>query len=176
MFEGAKDYLEATFNAISALAAVGALCYAVIQVSATKRLARESDALQAHREYLSLCLEHPGLSSSLLFAKNQKIRSFDEIDTMLSPETEAYLWFLSIVLNTCEQILENVAAKGPWRRILHNQLRIHWPALEKMWPKWENAYGGRLRRLMAEVLALGPETDWTEYARTRQSVPDKISL
>ena len=161
-----KDCFEILFAGLSALAAIDAFRYAVIQVSASKRITRESNALQAHHDYPSLCLQHPELPSSLIFAKSQGVRSFDNIDTTLSKETEAYLWFLSILKNSCEHVVENVAAKGPWRRILCDLLRIHWPALKMTWPTWEKGHGENVRRLVAEVLVAGPEAGWTKYTKT----------
>ncbi|TBG96047.1 hypothetical protein [Rhizobium leguminosarum] len=63
------DHIEAISAAASAVAAFLAIAYAVHQVSESKRVSREATALQAHREYLALCVESPELSSSLMFAK-----------------------------------------------------------------------------------------------------------
>ncbi|WP_373414840.1 hypothetical protein [Ensifer aridi] len=155
--------LEAVSAAASALAAFLAILYAVYQVAESKRVSREATALQAHREYLALCVERPELSSSLMFAKNSGVKDFGEIEKTLSKESEAYLWFAAVLLGTCEQILENVSASGAWKRIIKGQLLMHWPLLKVMWPKWRGGYSSKLQKLVDQVLDSPPESDWTDF-------------
>ncbi|TBF36982.1 hypothetical protein ELG88_18015 [Rhizobium leguminosarum] len=143
-----------------------AVIYAIIQILEAKRAAREANALQSHREYLSLCLQHPELSSSLLFAKTNSITSFNDIRETLTRESESYLWLVSILLNNCEQVLESVKDDPAWRKVLREQLRIHLPSLDILWPYWGKGYGEKLNRLWAEVKETGPEKDWIDYVRS----------
>jgi hypothetical protein len=157
------SYMEAISAAASALAAFLALVYAVYQVSESKRVSREATALQAHREYLALCVERPELSSSLMFAKSNGLKDFSEIEKILSKESEAYLWFAAVLLGTCEQILENVSASGAWKRIIKGQLSMHWPLLEVMWHNWRGGYSSKLQKLVDQVLDNPPESDWIDF-------------
>ena len=159
-------FTEAVSASVSALATVAAFGYAIYQVWVTKQSSRELDAQQAYRDYLKLCVERPELSSSLVFAKSRGLKTFIGADMSLTPDTEAYLWFVTIVLSTCEAILDRVASRGPWRRALKSQIRHHQPVLEAHWDKWQKAYSERTRLLVASVLAEGPEEDWKAYMKS----------
>ncbi len=167
-------HIEAISAAASAVAAFLAIAYAVYQVSESKRVSREAAALQAHREYLAICVERPELTSSLMFAKSNGLTDFDKIETMMSKESEAYLWFAAVLLGTCEQILENVSASGPWKRIIKSQLIMHWPLLKVMWQKkWEEGYSPKLRKLVDKVVEGEPEQDWKDYVASAQTITER---
>jgi hypothetical protein len=154
---------QAVAAVFGVIVAILALRYAAKQIDEGKSTSRSVDARQAHRDYLHLCVDRPELSSSLMFAKKNGLVTFAGIDDNLSMESEAYLWLLSVLLNNCEQILEGLSSSGPWRKVLHNQLRIHYPAFEVLWPGWKNGYSNKLKSLMQEVLAAGPEQDWLDH-------------
>ncbi len=74
------NFLGSLGSILSGVAAVLALLYAAKQVKASRKMAREANALQSHREYLSLCVANRKLSSSLIFAKTHgALRSLDHI-------------------------------------------------------------------------------------------------
>lgn len=137
---------------VSAIVAGGALCYAVFQVRDSRQAGRELDARATHREYLSLCMQHPELSSSIMFAKKTNRSDFHGIAEELTPESESYLWFVSILLNNCEQILESIPEKEGWREILRSQLEYHRPVLLVKWKDWKNSYTPKTRKLVDEVI------------------------
>lgn len=162
------DVLGNVGSFFSAIFALAAIVYAVRQIRETKRASREANALQSHREFLSLCFQNPKYSSSLVFARNTKRTTFANITEDLELDTECYLWFVSILLNNCEQVLDSVRNDGAWRLVLSDQLRIHYPALDVLWPDWGDGYSKRLNRLWKEVKAIGPEADWEAYVRSKQ--------
>lgn len=67
-----------------------------------------------------------------------------------------------------EQILESVKNDRAWRKVLSDQLRIHYPALKVLWSDWGDGYGKKLNRLWKKVKVLGPEKDWEDYVRSKQ--------
>ncbi len=116
------------------------------------KLSREAAALAAYRKYLELCISNPGLATYYSFSKAFDGKSFKDIRKSRSEIVDSYEWFLSYLLNTCEEILENVSSKGEWRRALQNQLNYHATALEILWPKWRATYGCRMQRLGDSVI------------------------
>lgn len=156
-------------SAVAGGSAALALIFGFFQILEAKRVARETNALQSHREYLSMCLQHPELSSSLMFAMPRAITDFSEIKKMMTEESETYLWLLSILLNNCEQVLESVKDDEAWRKVLRDQLRIHYPALKALWDDWGEGYGEKLKLLWSEVDALGPEDDWKHHVERPNS-------
>ena len=89
--------------------ALVAAWYARSQITAGLQASRESSAMDAYRSYLALCIERPELSSSLLYLKKTGCGSFKGITKELSEDSERYLWFVSNLLNTGEQIVEQYA-------------------------------------------------------------------
>ncbi|KQS76425.1 hypothetical protein [Rhizobium sp. Leaf383] len=167
-----NDFLGSLGAVLSGVAAVLALLYAARQVKASRKMAQEANALQSHREYLSLCLVHPELSSSILFAKaHGDLRSFDHIEEEHSRESERYLWFLTILLNNCEQVLRSTPGSKAWRTVLKEQIRYHHPVIHKVWPKWEKGYTDAVAGLVREALADGPEEDWVKWVKIGTDAP-----
>lgn len=141
----------ATF--VAALIAFAALLAAAIQVRLAQKISRESGALQAYREYLRLCFDHPDFSSFNMFrAKHPDSERFLGTN-VLDEQSERYQWFLSILLNTVEEIVLNVSSKNEWRTALVTQLSYHGGALEVIWPALKGHYDQRLNNLVADGIA-----------------------
>ncbi|WP_132955328.1 hypothetical protein [Rhizobium sp. BK251] len=141
----------------TALIAGGALWFAWRQISENRKISRESGALGAYRDYLRLCFDFPQYSSAKMALREIGAEDFSGIECDLTKRSEKYLWFLSILLNTAEQILLDVEAEGEWRIVLKWQLHYHHPALQEIWPGSQFGYSGAMRKLVDEVLAEGPD-------------------
>ena len=128
--------------------AVVALAYARRQIDANSETARETTALTAYREYLRLCFDFPEYSSSHLAAEALKVQNWNGITEKLTPKSERYLWMITILLNTCEQVLAAEPEDPEWRSALRDQLSYHEAALQHVWPLWRAHYGGPLRELI----------------------------
>jgi hypothetical protein len=147
------DMLPNTAERIQTWLTAAALAFAYTQIRANRRLSRESSALTAYREYLKLCLEHPNLSSWTLFAREHEGIKPAAIKDVLNSESERYLWFLSILLETCEGMLNDVPDSDHWRLALANQLKYHRKALEVLWREWRETYSKPMQTFVDEVLA-----------------------
>jgi hypothetical protein len=158
--EGWAQVVGGFATAIAAAIALAAVILAFCQISINRRQAHETLAMEAYRALLQMCFEHPQYSSAELYAKDVKLcRNVQEINLgEESVESERYLWFLSILLNTCEEILESVAPDPAWEAVIGVQLSYHEYSLQILWPEWYKYYGDELQQrvnlLLAEALGL----------------------
>lgn len=138
----------------AAVIAFAALLAAAIQVRLGQKMSREAGALQAYREYLRLCFDHPDFSSFNMFcvrhANSVQFLGTDDLDE----QSERYQWFLSILLNTVEEIVLNVSSKNEWRTALLTQLSYHRGALERIWPGLQGHYDQRLAGLVEQSIKM----------------------
>lgn len=137
---------------VAVVVAMAAIVPAVMQISNGRRLTHEANALHAHREFLTLCFDNPEFSSTELFKKAFPNIVLAQIGSALVPASEKYLWFLSIMLNTCEQILNSVSSEGPWSKVVEAQISYHAEALKYVWPEWRSHYGIEIQDLVGTVL------------------------
>jgi hypothetical protein len=148
----AATVASAIVAAVATIVAAWALTYARRQLRENSRIAHETTALTAYREYLRLCFDQPELSSARLAENFVGVAGWDGVLTKLTPESERYLWMLTILLNTCELVLIAEPEDATWRAALADQVRYHDASLSAVWPEWRGHYDGRLQRLVEEVL------------------------
>jgi hypothetical protein len=138
--------------------ALGALLAAYFQIRANAKSQREAVALQAHRDYLRLCFDNPEFSSTHAFRVRFGDAPFRGSDgSYRSMEGERYQWFLSILLNTCEQVLLHLEKSEDWRETMRRQLTYHAHALEECWPRWKAMYGEELDILVQQAINSPPD-------------------
>lgn len=109
-------------NVVMALAAVGALVYAHLQIGEGRRAERRADANELWRETLRLGFDNPKLSDPTLNSA-----AFDYIDLTIdgSKETfQKYELFVDTILNASEEILD-VNPTQEWKTAVRIQLRQH---------------------------------------------------
>lgn len=109
-------------NVMMALAAVGALVYAHLQIGEGRRAERRADANELWRETLRLGFDNPKLSDPTLNSA-----AFDYINLTIdgSKETfQKYELFVDTILNASEEILD-VNPTQEWKTAVRIQLRQH---------------------------------------------------
>lgn len=129
------------------------------------KLSREAAALASYRRYLELAISYPKLATYSTFARSFQSDQFVDIRESKTEDADRYEWFLSYLLNTCEEILEHVSSRGGWLRALGNQLTYHAPALAVVWPRWRATYGRKMRRLVDQVVKEYLEREATSRAK-----------
>ncbi len=97
--------------AIGLIIASIAACLGYIQIRAGKETQREAVARQTYNEYLKLAIQYPNLA-----AGNQPTDPL---------EFESYEWFVSYMLNACEQILLFEPNSPEWQFCVRAQLDYH---------------------------------------------------
>ena len=55
---------------------------------------------------------------------------------------------VSILLNTCEQVLAAEPDDLIWRQTLRKQIFYHRPLLAEVWPTWSKDYGDAMHQLV----------------------------
>ncbi len=148
-----SDY--ATMSSISSaigtlLTAVG-LGYAALQIRWSKQASREAETLQAFRDYLDRCVQYPELSSWDMFRKHASEGVTGRVYDAHTFNSERYLWFVSILITTCDEILVNLSDAKAWQHTLETQLTYH-------------------RELLVET----PELNGDSYHEATQKLIEKI--
>jgi hypothetical protein len=140
--------------------------FALGQISAQARVAREVKAIEAWDGYLRLCVEKPELSSSATFFRTYS--RYPNVDyTQNSKEDEQYLWFVSALLNAGEQILLNAPEGREWKAAIKDQVGFHEPVLKQVWygrrkpepalDAWFPYYSKRMQQIVRNVV--GPSLE-----------------
>ena len=101
---------------VTGVVAVLALFGAVWQVRVGRRSQREATASALYADYLSHAMQNPRLASACIEVP-QKDNSTEEF--------ESYEWFVSLMLNACEQILDLTKGDKEWEATISAQLTYH---------------------------------------------------
>ena len=118
----AWDELSTLANVVMALAAVGALVYAHLQIGEGRRAERRADANELWRETLRLGFDNPKLADPTMH-----LADFDYVALTVdgSKETfQRYELFVDTILNASEEILD-VSRTKEWEAAARIQLRQH---------------------------------------------------
>ena len=140
-------------NVVMALAAVGALVYAHLQIGEGRRAERRADANELWRETLRLGFDNPKLADPAM-----NLADFDYVNLTVdgSKETfQKYELFVDTILNASEEILD-VSSTKEWRAAVRIQLRQHRGYLLSDHFKssgYLEQYTPKFRALMDETLA-----------------------
>jgi hypothetical protein len=129
----------------------------LLQTRHAAYVSRQVAAIDAHKEYIRLCIQHPDLSSSLMMKQVLRGRAFDNILSELSVDSERALWFLSYVLFAMEQLVLTNVRRGKvdsaWQSSVEDQLRYHVDLLRVVWPEWRSHYSDGMNKIVQTVLA-----------------------
>ena len=162
------DWAE-TGSMLSAVATLLAVVVAIIgarialqQISASKAVAanadlaaREGAALAAWNAYLRLCFENPSYSCADR-AREIIPKGLKALKKNSSLEAKKYQWFLSIVLNSCEQVLLGMPKANEWRSTLVDQIYYHAEAIQQHWSGgWDNQYSIKMDGIVRDGLKKG---------------------
>ena len=93
-----------------ALFTVGTVFFAYYQITSSRASQREATAMQLYKDYLVLSFQHPE------YANPERKKTITEYK---------YRWFVSVLLNACDEILVCVPADVDWRRIIAAELEYH---------------------------------------------------
>jgi hypothetical protein len=122
------------------------------QVNINREINRETNALQTHREYLKLCIEYPHLSCSIIFQEDNPEIELDKITKYITRETEQYLWFISFMLNTYEQIFLMYPKNSEWRSSISSNIEYHMPVIKEIWHEVGEHYNPRFQEFVSSIM------------------------
>jgi len=140
-----------------ALGTVLAVVTAVWQLRSNRRVACEEFARNLWLDYLKIGLENPHLGETrCALAEYPGITPADLMEGDSLP-SQRYLWFVTIVLDTCENIIRYLPRKD-WDPTIVEQIRYHRPALEVAWRRdLRRFYSRELNEYVERALALPVE-------------------
>jgi len=188
MFEGICDALSLTTcdaatvaQTLGGFSGVLAAAFALIaipiawwQISSNINLGRETLAMETYQEYLKLAFENPQYSGAAIAARTIGLVDSDfdweeasreectalwsGIRGRLTEQSEKYLWFLSLLLSSCEKIVDHAPNSDGWTSAIQDQLRYHFSSLDALWDSLVAHYGSgsKLDKLVRGVLAEDP--------------------
>jgi hypothetical protein len=113
----ATESLASVPDIVTATVAVLALIGAIWQVVVSRSAQREATAAGLYGSYLALAVEYPKLAGAKVSIP-QNHANFDE-------EFERYEWFVSVMLNAFEQIIEGTSGDDVWETTILDQMRFH---------------------------------------------------
>jgi hypothetical protein len=155
----------ATGTMLSAIATLLAVVVAIVgarialqQVGASKAVAanadlaaREAAALAAWNVYLRLCFENPAYACADQ-ARKVIPKGLKGLSENPSLEAEKYQWFISIVLNSCEQVLLGMPNASDWRSTLVDQIWYHAEPIQQLWGEWKEGYSDKMNGIVLDGL------------------------
>lgn len=137
---------------IVTVATVGAILIAAWELRASSRNAGQTHAREAWMQYLSLGLQNPELGATNFTIDHFKMKSVNELIEGNSIESERYLWFLDIMMEACESLI-NYFPTDIWKNTIKFNIRLHKGAIEALWTNERNFYSAELGKIIEEVLA-----------------------
>jgi hypothetical protein len=142
-----SSILSAAATALAVVVAIVGARIALQQIHAS----REAAALSAWNNYLRLCFENPAYACADQ-ARKVVPQGLGKLENNSSVEAEKYQWFLSIVLNSCEQVLLAMPNAEDWRSTLVDQVWYHAEAIQQLWDGWAQGYSPEMRGIVLEGL------------------------
>jgi hypothetical protein len=130
--------------------AVAGLTSAAVASLTSQAVARSSRAHTLYNDYLKRCFEHPDLASVNAFegvhAKRRK-PTYDpyRFETV---EVEKYHWFMSLMLEAMEQILDIKGGDEAWKRTVSDQVNYHGGYFQGAWRSMRGSYSEALRQIV----------------------------
>lgn len=139
-----------------ALGTIIAIVIAVAQLRANNKLASENFARQMWTDYLKCGFQHPEFGEVRFALKHFGLADAKSLVSDLTLPSQQYLWFLTVVLDACENIAIHLPLKT-WEQTLLAQLRFHKDALAEIWAigddPWQQYYTPTLDKLVQRVLS-----------------------
>lgn len=136
---------------VVAIATVIALVFAAWQLRANAKSAGQSHAREAWMLYLQLGLQNPDLSTVKFAMKSLKMGSVHELISGGVIGSERYLWFLSVMLEACESLIEYFPSDH-WIETIKFNLSLHQEAIRLLWQREACFYSEALCDIVQEFL------------------------
>ena len=130
--------------------AVAGLTSATVASRTAQGVARSSRAHTLYNDYLKRCFEHPELASFNAFAGvHAKRRKFTydpfQFETV---EVEKYHWFMSLMLEAMEQILDIKGVDEAWTTTVSDQVNYHGGYFAGAWQSMRCSYSEAIRQII----------------------------
>lgn len=135
-----------------ALLTLAALCIAVWELRANAKIAGQTHAREAWLRYLELGIQYPQFGSTRIAKKNLNISAIEDLYLLETDETERYLWFVDILLESCESLV-NYFPEYEWQKTISYNISLHREAIEYNWNTEKDFYSKKLREKVETILS-----------------------
>lgn len=133
------------------VATILALVLAGWQLRQNAKIAGQTHARGAWLRYLELGLQYPQYGSTEIAKRTLNVKSIEEIYLQESPESEAYLWFVDIMMESCESLV-NYFPHKEWQDTIRYNISLHKGTIKHSWKSEGKFYSNNLQVLIGEVL------------------------
>ena len=137
---------------IVALGTIGAVLMAVWQLRVNSRLADQNAATQMWLEYIRIGLQNPELGEGHIALKYLRVSNYEALVEGNTLKSQRYLWFLTLLLDTCETIILHKFTDR-WKLTIETNLRYHKESLALFWPTEAVYYSREFGVLVEKVIA-----------------------
>ncbi|HYD23889.1 MAG TPA: hypothetical protein VEB68_03770 [Croceibacterium sp.] len=127
---------------------------AVWQLRQNAKIAGQTHARDAWIRYLEHGFQHPEYGSTELAMQCLGVSDVRQLWNEETPENERYWWFLDIMMESSESLI-NFFPQREWQNTIKFNLRLHAVAIRLMWKGEKQFYSDLFCELVEEVLAEG---------------------
>ena len=139
---------------VVAVATVIALLIAAWELRANARNGGQTHAREAWMKYLELGLQYPELGSDDIAMQHFKMKTIHDLFHSKSVAVERYIWFLDIMLEACESLIDYFPTDS-WKNTIKFNIRLHEKSLRHIWVDECDFYSKALCDLVDEVFSEG---------------------
>lgn len=134
-----------------AILTLAALCIAVWELRENAKIAGQAHAREAWLKYLELGFHNPQFGSTDLIMNHLKLTNFKDLENVDSWEGEQYLWYVDIMLESCESLI-NFFPKDAWIETIENNIGFHIIAIRHTWIKERTCYSNKLASIVDNLV------------------------
>ena len=145
------------------------LCFAGWELRANARISGQAHAREAWMRYLEHGINYPEYGSTQLAIQELGLKNLEELWIKETRETERYWWFLDIMMESCESLV-NYFPENEWQNTIEYNLRLHAEALKLIWYAERQFYSENLGRLVTKVIS-DIEIDYHQRSPYTSSLP-----
>ena len=128
------DWLNKNGDAVTALAAIIALLFGIVQVMAARADTREATAKAIWMEYYRLCILYPNYANPELSKLDFKKQELDGDRQKFFD----YQWFVSFMLLACDEVIRLHGGGPDWEEFVENNVGYHREYIKS--PAFEERY------------------------------------
>jgi hypothetical protein len=135
---------------IVAVATVIAVLIAVWELRANAKTSGQTHAREAWMRYLDMGFNNPQFGSTQMAIKHLKIKDITDLWDAGTLDTERYWWFLDIMMEAAESLVNYFPEKS-WQDTIKYNISLHEEAVRFLWQAEKGYYSDNLNDLVDEV-------------------------
>jgi hypothetical protein len=134
------------------IAALCALVFALIQILEARSSQREATAKDIYRDYLKLAFDNPEFANPAEGGWKDKGEWIKD---------EKYRWFVTFMLNSCDEISRSKPRDKTWRKVIQTEFDLHKDYLKSREFNEDDKgwclYSPKLKKIWAQMTEIAPK-------------------